>query len=208
MPASSPSMAGTSCGIRHGECRDGAPDRARDVAMTCCRQAGREAEGTGSEQAPGTACCIPLRPSLGTGHPVPHPTASISTGTGWGPGSEARDQLLLRQPHPPSAFQAAEEHLAWLGRQGPAPARELLRGVADGGAQHQRAGLLAELGQAPGAGGQQLPARLHRPLHREQLHDRCQKMTPLAERCTPPWGGSAPRHAPAFAPLGFFSPQT
>lgn len=70
----------------------------RDVAMTHCRQGGRE--GTGSEQALGTACCIPLRPPLGTGCPVPRPTASISTGTGWGPSSEGGDQLLLRQPHP------------------------------------------------------------------------------------------------------------
>lgn len=77
-----------------------------------------------------------------------------------------------------SPFQAPEERLARLRCQGPALARELLRDVADGGAHGHWPGLLAGLRQAAGAGGQQLPAQLHRPLHREQLHDCCQKVTP------------------------------
>lgn len=85
-----------------------------------------------------------------------------------------------------SPFQAAEECLAWLRCQGSAPARELLRDMADRGARSHRSGFLLGLWKTAGAGDQQLPASLHCPLHREQLHDCHQKVIPaLAPPSTP-----------------------
>ncbi|XP_030184379.1 uncharacterized protein LOC115522982 [Lynx canadensis] len=83
----------------------------------------------------------------------------------------ARVLLFRRQRRLAASRLASEERVARLRPQRAPSDRQLLRDVADRGRGGGRPGLLAAGGQAAGAEGRELPQRLHRALHREQLHD-------------------------------------
>ena len=112
-------------------------------------------------EPPGTAPQAAAPWALGPwGNALPRPEWSRSRGSGLGP---AADGCCLPQ--------ASEKRVARLGPQWAPSDRQLLRDVADRGRGGGWPGLLAAGGQAAGAESRELPQRLHRALHREQLHD-------------------------------------
>lgn len=137
--------------------------RQRRPAASCL--VGSPAEAAGGVfwevEPPGTAPQAAAPWALGPlGNSLPCPEWSRSRGSGLGP---AADGCCLPQ--------ASEERVARLGPQRAPSDRQLLRDVADRGRGGGWPGLLAAGGQAAGAESRELPQRLHRALHREQLHE-------------------------------------
>lgn len=134
---------------------------------------------------PATQVFAPQRPT----HPTkPPPAGDTLFCLGWlqpgrGRPSETDSCCILQAP---------EERVARLRHQWAPADRELLRDVADGQQGGHGPGLLAPVGPAAGAESCRVSQRLHRPLHREQLHDLLLQVGPLRA----PWTGGLANRVP------------